>query len=398
MRFVMGFEPGDDQPGTPAPGPAGRPGPRVLHVVPTALGRGAQLFARALADELGGPPAGHSLVSLFDGPEAVAVEHRLEMPGGVAAARGLHPRAVAALAGLVRQEAPDVVVAHGGDAYKYAALASRRPVVYCAIGTWPATAGRLRRGLWRALVRRARVTAAVSDDVAVDCRRVLGVADARLVVVPNGRDPVRFCPPTAGRPGSGDPVRLLFVGYLDAGKGPDRFIDLVSGLRRLGLPVTGRVVGDGPLRAALEGPAAAAGVELVGPSAHVVPHLQRSDVFVFPSTPDGEGMPGVLIEAGLCGLPAVATGVAGVSTVVEHGVTGLVVPVGDPEALAQAVGQLVTRPDRRRAMGQAARARCAGRFALAEVAARWDELVRRVADPGSRASDLPPVRSTPMGH
>jgi hypothetical protein len=71
------------------------PGPRVLHVIPTALGRGAQVFARALVDQLGGNACGHTLVSLFDGDHGVRVDRALGLPGGAAAARGLRPPALA---------------------------------------------------------------------------------------------------------------------------------------------------------------------------------------------------------------------------------------------------------------------------------------------------------------
>ena len=134
------------------------------------------------------------------------------------------------------------------------------------------------------------------------------------------------------------------------------------------------MVGDGPLRRTLEPAASSAGIELVGFRDDIVPFLQTADVLVFPSAPDGEGMPGVLIEAGLCGLPVVATRVAGTSTVLEEGRTGMLVDVDDAAALAAAVTALVQDPLRRHAMGQAARDRCVTRFALPVVADRWDAL------------------------
>ena len=60
------------------------------------------------------------------------------------------------------------------------------------------------------------------------------------------------------------------------------------------------------------------GVELLGPRSDVPELLRSADVFVFTSLPTGEGMPGVLIEAGLSGLPAVSTPVPGAATVVAR--------------------------------------------------------------------------------
>jgi hypothetical protein len=107
-------------------------------------------------DELGGPANGHLLVSLFDGPTDIEVDVALALPGGAAAAVGLNPRAVARLIRPLSRLKPDLLVAHGGDAFKYLALAARAPIAYCVIGTWPTQDRQgLRRRLWRALVRRA---------------------------------------------------------------------------------------------------------------------------------------------------------------------------------------------------------------------------------------------------
>jgi glycosyltransferase involved in cell wall biosynthesis len=368
---------------------------RVLHVIPTALGRGAQVFARALVDELGGIENGHSLVSLFDGENGVRVDRSLGLPGGLAAASGLHPPAVIRLARVLRDLRPDLVLAHGGDAFKYLALTTRAPIAYCVIGTWPIAArGSAQSLLWRALIRRAWVCAAVSDDVAADLHEVLAVAHERIVVIPNGRDAERYRPAPHAR--NADAVSLLFVGAFTEGKRPDRFVDLVRRLRQEGLPISATMVGDGPLRRALEADATAAGIELAGFQAEVVPFLQGADVFVFPSAPDGEGMPGVLIEAGLCGLPVVASRVAGASTVVEDGRTGSLVRVDDADALARAAAGLVRDPARRRSMGQAADERCRANFALPVVAERWDALLTLMASARDmhlpRSAALEPMR------
>ncbi len=82
-------------------------------------------------------------------------------------------------------------------------------------------------------------------------------------------------------------------------------------------------------------------------------------------------MPGVLIEAGLSGLPVVATDVPGVASIVRDGVTGFVVGVDDVEAMAAAAGRLLEDPELRTAMGTAAREHCLTHFSLAVVAERW---------------------------
>ena len=384
MRYVMGSK--ERSPSVSAP--LAPEAPSIIHVIPTALGRGAQIFARTLVDELGGMQKGHRLVSLFECCQDIAVDDSFSLQRG-ADGTGFNPWAVVRLSRALRRLHPDAVVAHGGDAFKYVALATRAPIAYCVIGNWPEEARRSgQRHLWRALVRRASVVVAVSDDVAFDCRRVLAVPEHRLVVIPNGRDAKHFRPQakreTASHPAQS--VTLLFAGHLNAGKRPDRFVELVQTLRRQGLSVTGKILGDGPLRAALDGPAAAAGIELLGWRDDVVAHYQQADILVFPSAPDGEGMPGVLIEAGLCGLPVVATNVPGVSSVVEHGQTGLIVPVDDAAELLRATAELVRQPEARSTMGSAARARCEAKFAAPVVARNWDLLLREeIAGSGRRS-------------
>ena len=357
---------------------------QVVHLIPTALGRGAQLFARALVDELGGPANGHRLVCLFDGHTDVAVDDSLGLDGGASSAEGLRPHVIARLAGWLHRSKPDVLVAHGGDAFKYASLSSRAPVVYCAIGTLPPGARRgPRRLLWRLLIRRARVVAAVSNDVAIECRTTLGARGSRVVVVPNGRDPSRYRPGPSGDhpPRSDGGANLLYVGHLNEGKRPEWFLQVLESLREADVPAKGRMVGAGPMMAALRQPAAEAGVELVGWCEDVVAEFQRADLLLFPSSPDGEGMPGVLIEAGLCGLPVVATRVAGAADVIDDGITGSLVAVHDRAAFSAAVSELVLDPGRRREMGAAARAKCERDFSMRTIARQWEEVLVAAATP-----------------
>ncbi|HLX89693.1 MAG TPA: hypothetical protein VKR22_14705, partial [Acidimicrobiales bacterium] len=137
--------------------------PVVLHVVPTAVARGAQREARALADHLDRPgERRHMLMSLFAGPADVPIDESLEHPGRPGAvAEGLDPHLVLRLRRRLWELDPAVVVAHGGDPLKYlvpALVGRRRPLAYYATGTFGASA-RPRVALWRMLVHRADVVA-----------------------------------------------------------------------------------------------------------------------------------------------------------------------------------------------------------------------------------------------
>jgi glycosyltransferase involved in cell wall biosynthesis len=99
---------------------------------------------------------------------------------------------------------------------------------------------------------------------------------------------------------------------------------------------------------------------------------------VFTSIAEGEGMPGVLIEAALAGLPAVTTDVPGARDVVLDGETGCVVPIDDMGALVDATRRLVEDPDGRVAFGAAARAHGVANFASSASFERWNELLAEV--------------------
>jgi glycosyltransferase involved in cell wall biosynthesis len=220
-----------------------------------------------------------------------------------------------------------------------------------------------------AYAKRADLIVAVSTDVAAEARQLTGLGDEEIVVIPNARDPDRFAPIPVD---SDDrPVKLIFVGHLDSGKRPDWFIDVLAQLRRLGLPVVGAIVGDGPLAEELTESARSVGVEMLGRRSDVPRILAESDIFLFTSAPAGEGMPGVLIEAGMSGLATVATRVPGAGDVIEDGVTGFLVDVDDKSGLVDAAARLVTEPALRSSMGARARERCARLFSLEMFVSEW---------------------------
>ncbi len=362
--------------------------PLILHVIPTPAGRGAQREARALADQLDEPGIrAHRVLALFEGPHEVTPDLSLGFDGGEAPAVGFQPRLVPKLRSALRRLDPAVVVAHGGDPLKYLvpAMAGRhRPLVYYAIGTYAGPRDR-RAGLtlWRTLLKRVDLVGAEGPEVRRECIDLFGVGSERVFLAPNGRDPDVFRPRQDGG-SDGAPV-LTFIGALTDGKRPGQFVEVVTELRRSGFDVRAQIVGDGPLRTALAEPARRADVELLGWRPDIPQILRRSDIMVFPSRAVGEGMPGVLIEAGLSGVPVVATDVPGVRTIVEHDVTGLVVPVDDLSTMITAVEALVQDPPRRAALGDAARMRCTREFSLRAVAATWlDAMAHLLPEPGDR--------------
>jgi len=141
------------------------------------------------------------------------------------------------------------------------------------------------------------------------------------------------------------------------------------------------VIGEGPLRSELERTASALsldeGLRFLGFRTDVATLISISDLVVLPSVK--EGLPDVLLEAAALAKPVIASQVGGIPEIVRHGVTGLLVPPADPEALAEAVLHLIDRPDEAQRMGARGREVVTHEFSVdrmaRRVAAVYDELM-----------------------
>jgi glycosyltransferase involved in cell wall biosynthesis len=176
-----------------------------------------------------------------------------------------------------------------------------------------------------------------------------------VAVIPYGIDLERFAfVPREDR----TPVTVGAVSRLSPEKGLEYLLRAVAALRDRGLALHVVLAGDGPSRGELEALARELrlDVEFLGEVAHeAVPDvLRRLDIFAMPSTWEGFGVSA--LEASATGLPVVASDVHGIPDVVRDGVTGLLVPPRDVEALADAIARLANDAVLRREMGAAGRA------------------------------------------
>lgn len=193
----------------------------------------------------------------------------------------------------------------------------------------------------------------------------LGCPAGKLVVIGSPIDTDRFAPPPSrAEPGS-RPLALVAVGRLVEKKGFADAVDAVAQLVRDGLDVRLDVLGEGPLRPALQAQIEAAGlrgrVVLHGAATQdaVIAALHRADVALAPSVRAGSGDEdapvNTLKEAMATELPVVATRHGGIPELVEHEVNGLLVPERDPAALAAAIARLAASPGEWRRLGAAGR-------------------------------------------
>lgn len=350
---------------------------RVLHVVSRNQRRGAEASAVELAQRLRGAGYVAEIVALAQarGGPGLPVDVLGQSTLGPSTLKRLRQRIASA----------DVVIAHGSRTLPAVLLASAgmdRRLIYQNIGDpayWAATPTRR----WRVRVQLARMSAvaALTEQAMVALREDFGVAEQRLSVIRNWRDAVHFRPPT---PDERDIARsqlavedaravACVVGALSEEKDVSLAVTAALGVPGLTL----LVAGDGPDRGRVEAVARAHGatrVVFLGAVSDVRPILHASDVLVLTSL--SEGVPGVVIEAGLCGLPVVTTCVGFVTDVVVHGETGIVVPDRDPKSIAAALSTAIGNRDE---LGARARARCQARFDSAVVTEQWCDLIERVS-------------------
>lgn len=271
------------------------------------------------------------------------------------------------VATVVAPSTPRLVTTLGGDLY-----ALRSPPLVL-LKSW--------------VVRRAAHTTAVNSEMR-DILVSLGGPGTPASVLPMGASLDREH--GGGRAGARRPgaIRLVFVGRLVEKKG------LVVLLRALGRLPKGSaeltVVGDGPLRPAVEAAAFGLPVTFRGQLGRTALRevLRGSDLAVVPSvhaaSGDKDGLPVALLDAMGVGLPVVASDLPGINEAVVDRVTGLLVPPGDDGALASALNELIRDEDRRRTMGVAGRERVAD-FTVEAVGAGYRDLLTAIVrDAGGR--------------
>lgn len=240
----------------------------------------------------------------------------------------------------------------------------------------------LYRPFLRRAIQRARAVVVASPNH-VRYTPVLQEFAAKCCVVPYGirLDQFALTPEVEARAAairraSPRPI-VLFVGRFSYYKGLEYLVDGMRSVRaRLIL------VGSGPMEERIRQRAAArstpGSIELTGElsDAEVVAHLHACDVFVLPSVERSEAFGVVQLEAMACGKPVVSTEIpSGVPWVNQHGRTGLIVPPGDPAALADAINALLDDPERRKRFGDVGRARVEAEFTVAQMgAAFWGVL------------------------
>ena len=258
--------------------------------------------------------------------------------------------------GCARAGVPLVVHFHGYDAFEQDVLSTYGEA-------------------YQSLFRRRRPIVVVSESM----RRqlvALGAAEDQVFLNPYGVDLELF------QPGKTEEGLVVAVGRFIDKKAPELTVLAFSKVLERVPEARLAMIGDGPLRPAVERVISGLGVEdrvrLLGAQdhAHVVDLMRRAAVFmqhsVVAPSGDREGTPVAILEAGAAAVPVVATRHEGIAEAVIDGETGLLVEEGDVNGMAAAVADLLADPERARQLGRAARSRIEEKYSMqASIDGRW---------------------------
>lgn len=305
------------------------------------------------------------------------------------------PGAARAIRSLARRVGAPLVVATSMIA-GYAAVLAQHRDLRCLWHLHVVPRSRLAR----AALRRAAIVVTPSHAGAAAVDPALATS-SRLVVVPNGLPERFFAAPGTDlrtRLGVGAATPLAgIVGRIDPDKGHAVLLRALATLRVDG-PAPHLVIAGGEafaasrrgvrgLTAELEATAAELGLatrtHFLGHLDDVAPLLGQLDVVVVPSTAL-ESAPRSIAEAQAAGRAVVASAIGGIPEMIEHGVTGLLVPPNDVEALRLALLSVLQDAVRRTRLGAAARTHALATFALAAFARRFEGACERAIAASSR--------------
>lgn len=349
---------------------------RVVHVASGREWRGGQRQTWLLASELARLGIAQTVVTR----RGSELSKRLTRLGvhvrGCSWRLGLDPRALVATLHEARR-APAVLHAHDPHAFTLAAAAARssgRGLVVTRRATFP-----LRRpAAWKRADRVVAISEAVRAQLLTD-----GIDPARITVVRSGIDLRAMSTAVPGgfraRLGVADGAALVVaVAALTSEKGIGTLVQAAARLAGHGPPIHWAVAGAGPLAAELGRAAEKGGV---GRTVHLLGHLDdpsalviEADCVVMPSTSEAFGSS--LLDAMALARPIVASAVGGIPEVLGN--AGIVVPPGNPVALAEAVAALVSDPAAAARLGAAAKERVQ-EFGSDRMARAMVEVYRSVA-------------------
>lgn len=306
---------------------------------------------------------------------------------------GVHPALLRKLIRNIETFRPQVVQVNGARTVKYGAFAKRFSrykdwvIVYRNIDDpyyW--VTDPLRRIFYKKLVMPQIDGVVGVSRATLDNVKALYGLKSPSTFIPNGVDPIPLQSALSqekARRQLGVLTEIgvvLFMGSLSTQKRPDRFVRVMRQVYDQFPKVEAWILGDGPLKENIKNMVCSLGIQCIvrfwGYQAEIASYIAASDLLLV--TSDSDGIPAVILEAGLLGKPSVAAQVGGISDCVLDGKTGILASPQDEEGLAGAVLHLLKQPEQRLEMGRRALAWMRANFTIDIIARRYFDFYRQV--------------------
>lgn len=373
---------------------------RILQAVQKPQRRGAEIFAFQLNQELRRQGHETRLVYLYPHHEtcALPLDHGDCMLDGnpnhpFEKFPGINPLLLRRLLQAIDEFKPDVVQVNGARTVKYGAFASysRRDASWALIYRNIGNPSDWLHGWHYRIFYQKLVMPRLHGVVGVSRKTLQAVKDFYELSVPLKNIPRAVDPASLVPAASRDAVRrqtktptdapvLIFVGSLTPEKRLDRLLRLTQQVRLQMPKLRLWLVGSGPLESTLrqqvDSLSIAESVSFLGTQNNVANYLNAADLFVL--TSDTEGIPGVILEAGLLNLTVVATHVGGVPECVLDGDTGVLVDRQDEQRLAEVVSGLLHDSARRQKLGAKAKSWVEANFTIDKIAGNYVDFYQHV--------------------
>ena len=249
---------------------------------------------------------------------------------------------------------------------------------------------RWQRAVERATVPLANAITANAPAVATDYSTFTRAAAQKIVTIPNGVDlkAIRFLTAeerSAKRHSLGLTPEDLVVGTVSRvakEKDFETFLRVIAIARRRLSALRCVIVGEGPLQSDIKAFASSLGltewIQFLGGRKDAMELIQCFDVFLLTSFI--EGMPNVVMESQLLGVPVVGTRAGGTVDLIREGETGLLAPVGDAEAVARCVVRLIMDNELRDKIGRAASQQIRGKYTVEQLVMRTETVYGKLLD------------------
>lgn len=302
-------------------------------------------------------------------------------------------------AGFIKTIAPDILHTHSFQPLVWGSLLNRRGGrhVTTVHSNYPYFTKRTAKSLVkksteRFFIRQCGIRTIAVGKVVYALLGELGVPRHNLSLIENGVDVNAYEGVMESRPAArrelgieNDQFVFATLGRLDIGtKGYDILLQAFRGIcDRHGRKVLLMFIGDGPDRSRLEEMAQRYGVspqvKFIGYKKDPVSYLCAGDAYVCSSVIEGFGL--ATAEAMLCGLPVIATRVGANPEMITHGISGILIEPGDPEAITSAMSDFVSRRYPLEDMAQRGKRQVAGKYDIRNTAAAYVKLYKSMMEP-----------------